>query len=489
MSSALNQMDSQSEKDKFEAVTSQAEDFGTENVLENELNVVAGLLADSRPQRSRALTEKGLSYWMETRDLRRKNQDRYREIIEGHVERIYDNIKTGEGTNSIEESLANITRSYQDYTRQFDSLEEQMSDPLFLQTFNKVKAVQQEVQSWKINQQAISFSRRKPSSIISEGSKRTRKSKSSKSSHSSSRTMNDIIRNRTKLVELQARAQYFEKERHVELELDRTRLEKEIAIAKATEKIHREYLNDDYELNSLNDKDIPIPKISHDAMTYSHERKPTVSHFPDVYANTEKQSFLAVNDQRSHMAPIFSTQARHNPVKVNLQPQATPFYPAVVPGAATISVPDPIPPPGLIPGPAPTSHLAPSSNHGNEMLYHLLEKQGEYLRRQGLPSVTPEIFTGDTLNYKIFTTLFDMAVDSRISDPREKLALLIEFTSGEPKNLIETCLYQSPESGYRRARELLEKHYGNPIQVANTHMEKLVSWPKVYDSDSKKMRE
>ena len=35
----------------------------------------------------------------------------------------------------------------------------------------------------------------------------------------------------------------------------------------------------------------------------------------------------------------------------------------------------------------------------------------------------------------------------------------------------------------------MEKHYGNPIQVANAHMEKLVSWPKVYDSDSKKMRE
>ena len=282
--------------------------------------------------------------------------------------------------------------------------------------------------------------------------------------------MDDVIRNRTKLVELQARAQYFEKERQVELELDRTRLEKEIAIAKATEKIHREYLNDDYELNSLNGKDIPIPKISHDAMTYSHERKPTVSQFSDDYANREMQSVLAVNDHRSHMAPIFSTQARHNPVKVNLQPQATPFYPAVVPGAATISVPDPIPPPGLSPGPAPTSHPAASSNHGNEMLYHLLEKQGEYLRRQGLPNVTPEIFTGDTLSYKIFTTLFDMAVDSRISDPREKLALLIEFTSGEPKNLIETCLYQSPESGYRRARELLEKHYGNPVQVANAHI-------------------
>ncbi len=480
---------SRSEKDKCEGVTSQAEDCRTENLLENEFNDVAGLLAESRPQRTRGLTEKGLSYRMEMRDLRRKNQDRYREMIEGHIERIYDIFKTGDATDLIDELLAKVTRSYQDYTRQFDSEEEQMSDPLFLQTFNKVKAVQQEAQSWKINQQAASFSRRKPSSIISEGSKCTRKSKSSKSSHSSSRTMDDVIRNRAKLVELQTRAQYFEKERQVELELDRTRLEKEIAIAKATEKIHREYLNDDYELNSLNDKDILIPKISHDAMTHSHERKPTVSHLSDAYAKSEKQSFLTVNDQRSHMAPIFSTQARHNLGKSNLQPQATPFYPAVVPGVATTSVPDPIPPPGLIPGPAPTSLPAPSSNHGNQMLYHLLEKQGEYLRRQGLPNVTPEVFTGDTLKYRIFTTLFDMAVDSRISDPREKLALLIEFTSGEPKNLIETCLYQTPGSGYRRARELLEKHYGNPIQVANAHMEKLISWPKVYDGDSKKMRE
>ena len=259
-------------------------------------------------------------------------------------------------------------------------------------------------------------------------------------------------------------------------------MEKEIAIAKATERIHREYLNDDYELNSVSDKDILIPKISHDATTYSHERKPIVSLMPDVYAKEENQTILNVNNERSHMAPISSTQARHNPKKSNLQPQAMPFYPTIVTGIATNSVPDPIPPPGLIPGPAPTSGPtptslpAPSNNHENKMLYHLLEKQGEYLRRQGLPNITPEIFTGDTLKYKIFTTLFDMAVDSRISDPREKLALLIEFTSGEPKNLIETCLYQTPGSGYRRARELLEKHYGNSIQVANAHMEKLISW-------------
>ena len=125
--SKWRQMDSRSERDKFGAIASQADDHRTENLLENELNEVAGLLADSPPRRTRVLTEKGLSYWMEARDLRLKNQDRYREIIEGHAERIYDIINTGEGTDLIDELLAKITRSYQDYSRQFDSEEEQMS--------------------------------------------------------------------------------------------------------------------------------------------------------------------------------------------------------------------------------------------------------------------------------------------------------------------------------------------------------------------------
>ena len=152
----------------------------------------------------------------------------------------------------IDELLEKVTQSYKDYTRQFDSKEEQVSDPLFLQTFNKVKVVQQDIQSWKANADAASVSRAKPISIKSGSSKFSRKLKLSKSSHNSCRTMDDIIKNRTKLATLQERVQYLEKEKLVELELDRTRLEKEIAIAKVTETIHQEYLTDDYDLNSLN---------------------------------------------------------------------------------------------------------------------------------------------------------------------------------------------------------------------------------------------
>ena len=169
-------------------------------------------------------------------------------------------------------------------------MNEQMSDPLFLQTFNKVKVVQQDIQSWKANADAASVSRAKPNSIKSGSSKFSRTLKLSKSSHNSCRTIDDVIKNRTKLATLQARAQYFKKEKQVELELDHTRLEKEIAIAKATEKIHQEYLNDYYELNSLNAKDIQYPKISEDVIAYSYKRKPVLSQFHKDCANTKKQS-------------------------------------------------------------------------------------------------------------------------------------------------------------------------------------------------------
>ena len=190
-------MDSQNGEMEIQAVATQAEVRETEKGFDEKLDDVAGLLAESYPRRTRVLTEKGLAHLIETRDIRRKNQDRYRYIIEGHIVRIYDILKTSEGIDMIDELLVKVTQSYKDYTRQFASEEEQMSDPLFLQTFNKVKDVQQDIQSWKANANAVSISRVKPTSIKSESSKFSRKLKLSKSSHSSCKTMDDVIRNRT----------------------------------------------------------------------------------------------------------------------------------------------------------------------------------------------------------------------------------------------------------------------------------------------------
>ena len=100
-----------------------------------------------------------------------------------------------------------------------------------------------------------------------------------------------------------------------------------------------------------------------------------------------------------------------------------------------------------------------------------------------------ETFTSDPLRFQFFMTMFETAVEAKTQVPKERLAMLIEFTSGEPKHLIEICLYQEPSVGYQRAKGLLKKRHGNPIRVANTYMDKLRLWPRIPDGNGKAIRE
>ena len=110
-----------------------------------------------------------------------------------------------------------------------------------------------------------------------------------------------------------------------------------------------------------------------------------------------------------------------------------------------------------------------------DVLCNLLVQQSQCLQHQDMPDLKVETFTGNPLRFQFSMTMFETAVEAKTQVPKERLAILIEFTSGEPKHLIETCLYQEPSVGYQRAKELLKKRYGNPIRVADTYMDKLRS--------------
>ena len=76
-----------------------------------------------------------------------------------------------------------------------------------------------------------------------------------------------------------------------------------------------------------------------------------------------------------------------------------------------------------------------------DVLCSLLVQQSQCLQHQGMPDLKVETFTGDPLRYQFFMTMFETAVETKTQVPKERLAMLIEFTSGELKHLIETCLY------------------------------------------------
>ena len=70
-----------------------------------------------------------------------------------------------------------------------------------------------------------------------------------------------------------------------------------------------------------------------------------------------------------------------------------------------------------------------------------------------------------------------------IDDPRGRLARLIKYTDGQPKEMIKRCIQQPAAAGYKNARSLLEEQYGNPHQILAAYRKEIKSWPQLKPAD------
>ena len=73
-----------------------------------------------------------------------------------------------------------------------------------------------------------------------------------------------------------------------------------------------------------------------------------------------------------------------------------------------------------------------------------------------------DTFDGNPLNYFYFMALFKEAVEKKVDDPKGRLTRLIKFTSVEAKELIQHCIQLPDLIGYKKAKSLMERRYGNP---------------------------
>ena len=140
-----------------------------------------------------------------------------------------------------------VLRSYQDFSQPFDGEEEKLCDPAYLRVCEEVRDV-----TLRVTKCLEEFnSCDEMASVRSKSSKNSVASRKSDVSRVSTNTIDEVIENKAKLAELKAKAEYFEKEKRAELELDRTRLEKELAIEQVADRIHQQYLREDYTLSSI----------------------------------------------------------------------------------------------------------------------------------------------------------------------------------------------------------------------------------------------
>ena len=138
-------------------------------------------------------------------------------------------------------------------------------------------------------------------------------------------------------------------------------------------------------------------------------------------------------------------------------------------------------------------HKPADSVHIDSLNHSLLEAQQQQnyrpqelvLRQQesalALTLPQPEVptFTGNPMDYSRFIRAFENLIESKTSSHSARLYYLVQYTSGEVKELMRRCLAMREDVRYLEAKNLLRKRYGQSYRIANAFVEKLAKGPAI----------
>jgi hypothetical protein len=106
----------------------------------------------------------------------------------------------------------------------------------------------------------------------------------------------------------------------------------------------------------------------------------------------------------------------------------------------------------------------------------------ELITAMTIPRKPLSMFSGDIMEFHPFMSAFHFRVGSKRIPDYEKLQTLYEYLTGEPQELVHSCLYMA-SNGYEHALNVLAKAYGDPYKLANAYLDQLMSWPPLKNDD------
>jgi hypothetical protein len=106
-----------------------------------------------------------------------------------------------------------------------------------------------------------------------------------------------------------------------------------------------------------------------------------------------------------------------------------------------------------------------------------------------LPKRDIDVFAGDPLKYKSFVRAFEHSIEEKTESSKDRLHYLEQFTSGKAQELVRSCGHMEPEEGYKTARQLLKKRFGDEYLISNGYAKKATEWPVIKSEDAKAMDE
>jgi hypothetical protein len=130
----------------------------------------------------------------------------------------------------------------------------------------------------------------------------------------------------------------------------------------------------------------------------------------------------------------------------------------------------------------------PSEQSVARILQALVDAQHRMMSALMLPKPQVPTFTGDPLQYDLFTMAFNARIVPFAASDSDKLYYLYEHLDGEPRELISSCFFMG-SGGYKEARRLLSDEYGDRLKVSMAYMKTVLSHPNVRTDDAQGMKD
>ncbi|CAH8599500.1 unnamed protein product [Schistosoma intercalatum] len=104
-----------------------------------------------------------------------------------------------------------------------------------------------------------------------------------------------------------------------------------------------------------------------------------------------------------------------------------------------------------------------------------------------LPKAELSYFVGQPRGYRKFIRQFETYVASRVTDDSQRFLYLMHYCKGKAKTAIEGCVMMDASSGYSRAREILERLFGQTHVIARETLEDLFNAVNIDYTDGEQL--
>ena len=113
--------------------------------------------------------------------------------------------------------------------------------------------------------------------------------------------------------------------------------------------------------------------------------------------------------------------------------------------------------------------------HCDQHLQQLLGPHQQLSLTLTLPHAEVQTFDGDPANYCNFILSFENLIEAKTKSSSTKLYYLVQYTSGDVQEPMQSCLSMQPDKGYQEARRLLETRYGQRYKIASAFVTKVTN--------------